>query len=160
MQIASAALAKVSVNVQAYRRDERDRNTVRTSVSEHIGERAIDFVERLAQWRNLHLTDDADGNLVMTRAGSSGSSSATLIEGVNIESARLLENRQFTPNRISLTTQRAGNDQTNGTASSQVFASQNVANYKGPGAAIFVLRRATRHLRRKRNCDSIMPSNF
>jgi prophage tail gpP-like protein len=131
MQIASAALAKVSVNV---------RLTGETSgteipferVSEHIGERAIDFVERLAQWRNLHLTDDADGNLVMTRAGSSGSSSATLIEGVNIESARLLENRQFTPNRISLTTQRAGNDQTNGTASSQVFASQNVANYKGP----------------------------
>ena len=29
MQIASAALAKVSVNVQTYRRDERDRNTVR-----------------------------------------------------------------------------------------------------------------------------------
>jgi prophage tail gpP-like protein len=56
----------------------------------------------------------------------------TLIEGVNIESARLLENRQFTPNRISVTTQQAANDQTNGTASSQVFASQNVANYKGP----------------------------
>jgi prophage tail gpP-like protein len=131
MQIITTALAAVSVT---------PRLTGETSgaeipferVSEHIGERAIDFVSRLAMWRNLHLTDDANGNLVLTRAGAAAAAGATLIEGQNIEAARLLENRQFTPNRVAVTGQRAGNDQTNGTASSQVFASQNIAGYVGP----------------------------
>jgi prophage tail gpP-like protein len=101
-------------------------------VSEHIGERCIDFIGRLAMWRNLHLVDNSQGNLVLTRASSSTPSAASLVEGVNIEAARLVMSKQFSPDTVGGTTQQSGNDQTNGTASSQVYASTSIPNYVGP----------------------------
>jgi prophage tail gpP-like protein len=55
-------------------------------VSIHWGETAKQAIERLARFRNLHLTDDANGNLVAGRGDTSGSV-ADLVEGKNIEDA-------------------------------------------------------------------------
>jgi hypothetical protein len=48
-------------------------------------------------------------------------------------------NYESNTDRLSVTTQRAGNDQNNGTASSQIFASTNVANYKGTSRQVLFL---------------------
>jgi prophage tail gpP-like protein len=137
-QMATAVLSKVGVNFKMTG-DTSGTDIPFDRVSEHIGERAIDFVQRLAMWRNMYLVDDSQGNLIATRGGSSGSSAAMLVEGQNIESARLVMDFDTTTDRLSVTTQRAGNDQTNGTASSQVFASTNVPNYKGPSRPVLFL---------------------
>jgi prophage tail gpP-like protein len=137
-QMASAVLSKVGVNLRMAG-DTSGADIPFLRVSEHIGERAIDFVHRLAAWRNLYLVDDSQGNLVATRGTSGGSSGATLVEGQNIESARRVLSYDTTTDRLSVTTQQSGNDQTNGMASSQVFASAAIANYKGPSRPVLFL---------------------
>jgi prophage tail gpP-like protein len=57
-------------------------------VSIHLGESPFQFITRLAQMRNVHITDDATGNLVGTRGG--GSTVAELQEGKNILAAELI----------------------------------------------------------------------
>jgi prophage tail gpP-like protein len=59
-------------------------------------ETAFSFLEKLARLRSVMLTDDADGNLVLTQAGKQGSGGA-LIEGNNIlnASAKLTGNERF-----------------------------------------------------------------
>jgi prophage tail gpP-like protein len=68
-QMATAVLSKVGVNFKMTG-DTSGTEIPFDRVSEHIGERAIDFVQRLAMWRNMHLVDDSQGNLVATRGGS------------------------------------------------------------------------------------------
>jgi len=58
-------------------------------VSEHPGEPMFQFIERLARMRDIHIRDDENGNLVGTR-GTAGGSIATLVEGQNILSARVI----------------------------------------------------------------------
>jgi prophage tail gpP-like protein len=50
-------------------------------------ETAFSFLEKLARLRSVLLTDDAQGNLVIAQAGSSGSASA-LVQGQNILAAK------------------------------------------------------------------------
>jgi hypothetical protein len=45
----------------------------------------------------------------------------------------------FSPNRVAITTQRPGTDEHNRTASSQVFASRNTPNFKGPPCPVLFL---------------------
>jgi prophage tail gpP-like protein len=131
MQIAQAAAATAGLSVRMTG-DTSGADIPFERVSEHIGERLIDFIGRLATWRNMHVVDDSNGSLVLTRGTVGGAAAAMLVEGQNIESMRLVENFDALVDRAAITTQQSGNDQTYGTASSQVFASTNVANYKGP----------------------------
>lgn len=59
-------------------------------------ETAFSFLDKLARLRSVLLTDDVNGNLVITQAGSQGSAGA-LIEGQNIltASAKLAGNERF-----------------------------------------------------------------
>jgi prophage tail gpP-like protein len=132
MQMASAVAARAGITV-LMTGDTSGTEIPFERVSEQIGERIIDFITRLATWRDMHLTDNSQGNLVLTRAPLSlGAPVATLVEGQNIESARLVMSKLFAPNVVSGTAQRAGNDQTWGAAASQVFASAAIPNYSGP----------------------------
>lgn len=139
-QIASAALGVANINLKMLG-NPSGADIPFARVSEHLGERLIDFVQRLAIWRNLHLGDDSQGNLIAMRADSSapGSTVAQLTEGVNCEIGHLVENIQFMPDKIGLTTQQAGNDQTNGSDASQVFVSTTVPGYKGPPRPVLFL---------------------
>ena len=79
-QIASSALATAGLNFRM------TGDTSRTEipfdrVSEHIGERLIDFVGRLCTQRNMHLVDNSNGNLVATRGQPGGAAAAMLVEG-------------------------------------------------------------------------------
>jgi prophage tail gpP-like protein len=59
-------------------------------------ETAFAFLEKLARLRSVLLTDDAEGNLILTRAGIKGSASS-LVQGQNILSAtaHLTSNTRF-----------------------------------------------------------------
>ena len=59
-------------------------------------ETAFSFLEKLARLRSVMLTDDVNGNLVLTQAGKKGSAGA-LIQGQNIltASAKLTGNQRF-----------------------------------------------------------------
>jgi len=110
-------------------------------ISEQIGERIIDFVLRLAQMRQLHPSDDENGNLLLGRADNIGSTSgAVLREGDNIEQARLLINYDYGADYLRKKGHQPGDDETNGTQSSEVMYEGKVANYKGPS------RRRTEHM--------------
>ena len=130
-QIASSAAATAGLNFRMTG-DTSGTEIPFDRVSEHIGERLIDFIGRLCTWRNMHLVDDSDGNLVATRGTIGGAAAAMLVEGQNIESMRLTEDFNALVDRAGFTGQQPGNDQTWGTASSQVFASTTLSNYKGP----------------------------
>jgi prophage tail gpP-like protein len=130
-QIASSALATAGLSFRMTG-DTSGTEIPFDRVSEHVGERLIDFVGRLCTQRNIHLVDNSNGNLVATRGQTGGAAAAMLVEGQNIESMRLVENFDALVDRAAFTGQQAGNDFVNGTASSQDFASTNIANYKGP----------------------------
>lgn len=66
-------------------------NKIFDRVSVHPGEGVFELIERLSRFRNLHLTDDADGNLVATRRDSV-ETVGDLQEGRNILSAQLVWN--------------------------------------------------------------------
>jgi len=51
-------------------------------------ETAHSALEKLARMRSVLITDDANGNLVLTQAGLGGASSTSLVEGQNILEAR------------------------------------------------------------------------
>jgi prophage tail gpP-like protein len=132
LQMASTVAARAQVAV-VMNGDQTGADLPFPRVAEHIGERCIDFIDRLARWRDMHLVDNSQGNLVLTRAPLSlGASVASLVEGQNIESARLTMSKLFAPNVVSGTAQQPGTDEVNGTAASQVFASAAIPNYVGP----------------------------
>ena len=73
------------------------------------GETCFALVERLSRLQALLVTDDADGNLVLTRAGT-GRASASLRHGENILTA-IAEPRPFEAlQRVLVKAQRPGND--------------------------------------------------
>lgn len=137
-QIASAAAGQAGVKVRVIG-SPPGADLPFERVSEHIGERLIDFIGRLARWRNLFLTDDENGNLIAFRGQSGKAATAMLQEGVNIESCRMVMNYQWAADPISFGTQQPGNDTTNGTNSSQVAYTQSNPNYVGPKRSMFIL---------------------
>jgi prophage tail gpP-like protein len=81
-------------------------------VSEQVGQPAFDFLEMLARRRHLFVVDDAQGNLNFVRGGSGTplGSADPLIEGQNIELARVvMENNPLIP-AVTSKGQNFGND--------------------------------------------------
>lgn len=79
-------------------------------VSTHVGETCFQAIEMLCRMRNLHLVDDAGGNLVGTRASGTGASVAQLVEGQNIESAHAIMSIDETVAPVTATGTNFGND--------------------------------------------------
>ena len=73
------------------------------------GETCFALVERLSRLQALLVTDDADGNLILTRAGT-GRASASLRHGENILTANadLDHSKRFS--EVLVKAQRPGND--------------------------------------------------
>jgi prophage tail gpP-like protein len=138
MQIASSAagLAGVSVRLTG---DTIGANMPFPRISEHIGERIIDFIRRLANWRNMHLTDDENGNLVLARGQSGGQTIAQLQEGRNLEACRMVKNYQFGADPLIFQSQQHGTDSTNGTDASQNAITKSNPNYTGPKRPLVIL---------------------
>jgi prophage tail gpP-like protein len=138
MQIASsvAGLAGVSVRMVG---DMSGANMVFPRISEHIGERMIDFIGRLANWRNMHLTDDENGNLVLARGQTGGQTIAQLQEGRNLEMCRMVKNYQFGADPLIFQSQTHGTDSINGTDASQNAITKTNPNYTGPKRPLVIL---------------------
>jgi len=123
MQIIGAAAGKVGVNVKLIG-NPAGADTPFERVSEHVGQTVMDFASGLAMMRNLHMSDDADGNWTFVRGDASAQGSAlALTEGVNILKARaFLENNQLTK-RVDVAGQNFGNDDHSMGQAQNVFAS-------------------------------------
>jgi prophage tail gpP-like protein len=130
-QIASAVAKHANVNVRQIG-SPPGADLPFPKVNEHIGERIIDFILRLARWRNMFVTDDENGNLVLGRAQSGGAPIAVLQEGVNIERCRMVMDYQLAADPIILPAQHPGSDAANGTQASQVALTQRNPNFQGP----------------------------
>jgi prophage tail gpP-like protein len=138
MQIASsvAGLAGVSVRMTG---DQSGADMPFPRISEHIGERMIDFIGRLANWRNMHITDDENGNLVLARGKMGGQTVAQLQEGRNVEMLRMVKNYQFGADPLIFQSQQHGTDSTNGTDASQNAITKSNPNYTGPKRPLVIL---------------------
>ena len=99
-QIANAVAGKVGVNF-AILASPAGADKPFSRVSEHFGETRFAFIERLCRMRNLHLSDDENGNLLAFRGGGS-SGVAQLIEGQNILSARIVMQDTDTVNQATV----------------------------------------------------------
>lgn len=123
MQIAQAAAQKVGVTAKLIGSPSgADKPFDR--VSEHVGQPIIEFIGILAQARNLHMTDDMNGNWVFLRGDTSTPGTGLILtEGVNILKARaVLENNQLSP-VVDVVAQNIGNDTINMAQSQDVSAS-------------------------------------
>jgi prophage tail gpP-like protein len=138
MQIASSAAGIAGVSVRMVG-DTSGTEIPFPRISEHIGERIIDFIARLANWRNMHLTDDEQGNLVLARGQTGGQSVAQLQEGRNVEAIRMIKNYQFGADPIIFNGQTHGTDSVNGTDASQVAITRSNPNYAGPKRPLVIL---------------------
>jgi hypothetical protein len=108
-------------------------------ISEHIGERIVDFITRLADQRNMHLTDDENGNLVLARGQTGGQTVAQLQEGRNLEACRMVKNYQFAADPLIFQSQSHGTDSINGTDASQNAITKTNPNYVGPKRPAVIL---------------------
>jgi len=102
-QMAKAVCAPLGINVLV---TGPGGNQVFPRVSVQPGETAAAFMQRLSRYCNLHSVDDADGNLIWF-SGTEGTS-ATLVEGSNILSARLILNATLIGNQIDAFGQNFG----------------------------------------------------
>lgn len=99
-------------------------------VSELVGETRFQFLERLARMRNIHVVDDGNGALNFFR-GSQGDLGASLVEGQNIKSLRLIMRNQFAADPINAIGQNFGTDQHWGEQASNIIATVTNPNYSG-----------------------------
>jgi prophage tail gpP-like protein len=131
-QIASAVAGAVGVNFSIVG-SPSGANLPFARVSEHPGETRFDFIERLCRMRNIHLLSDGQGTLLGTRGGS-GNIAATLTEGVNIESARLVMRDDNAVNQITTIGSLPGGSSTGaaGDATRDIKATATNPNYTGP----------------------------
>jgi prophage tail gpP-like protein len=83
-QIASAVLAPINIKALVGPGAEKPFPVVR----ENPGESVAEFIERLARHRGMHITDDANGNLLFDTLSTTGGS-ADFVEGGNIIRAHL-----------------------------------------------------------------------
>ena len=80
-------------------------------VQEHVGEPRIQFLERLARHRNLHVVDDEKGGVNYFRASSEGAGSgAVFIEGQNILACRAMMRCDVTSDSLTIPVQDKGNN--------------------------------------------------
>ena len=98
-QIATSICAAVGVKFQVIG-SPSDIDMPFARVSEHPGETRYDFIERLGRMRNVHLSSDGMGTLLASR-GIGSASIADLVEGKNIESARLVWRNDITASKTT-----------------------------------------------------------
>jgi prophage tail gpP-like protein len=108
-QIAGAVYGKVGVGVNVD--NVSGANYPFERVSEMIGERRNDFIRRLALMRDLHMVDDANGNLNLVRGETGASANTTLVEGQNILKARILVNLEYANTLVNALGQDFGTNQ-------------------------------------------------
>ncbi len=94
-QMAKAVCAPIGVNVKV---TGPGGNQVFPRVSVQVGETVAAFMQRLSRYCDLHSVDDANGNLIWF-SGTEGTA-ATLVEGGNILSARLILNAKLIGDQI------------------------------------------------------------
>ena len=118
-QMAKAVCAPLGINVLVAG---AGGSQVFPRVSVQVGETAAAFMQRLSRYCNLHSVDDANGNLIWF-SGTEGTN-ATLVEGGNILSARLILNATQVGNQIGAYGQDFGGSlsQTAGGAAAQMKA--------------------------------------
>jgi prophage tail gpP-like protein len=127
-QLANAALKKSGISF-SLRGAIDGAEKVFERVSVHMGESPFQFILRLAQMRNIHIMDDALGNIIGIRGG--GQVVAELQEGRNILSAELIwTNNEAVSNIISDTDQH-GNDEHWGDKARANSAKATNSNYTG-----------------------------
>lgn len=104
-------------------------------VSEHIGETRLQLIARIAAMRNLYLLPDEFGNLLATQGV--GDNVAALVEGKNIEAARLtLRNDEYTNPIHTIGQNFAGSlTTTDDEAARDVTATVNATPEQGAGNA-------------------------
>lgn len=107
-QIASAVLGKYGVAFKFVGGMPSGAEKVFERVSMHVGESPFELVERLGRMRNVHLVDDAQGNLTARRGA--GPVVADLQEDGNIFSAQLVWREDQAISEISATGAIHGND--------------------------------------------------
>lgn len=78
------------------------------------GESVAEFISRIAAMRNLFITDNAQGQLVAGQASPNATSSATLVEGKNIERAtfKLVDPSASSRSKLTGVSQTPGSDDT------------------------------------------------
>ena len=130
-QIASAVAGAVGVNFSLIG-SPSGANLPFARVSEHPSEKRFDLIERLCRMRNLHLLSDGKGAMQAMRGGS-GRIAATLTEGVNIESARLVMRDDDAYNQIATLGSLPGGSSTGaaGDATRDIKATAKNPDYSG-----------------------------
>jgi prophage tail gpP-like protein len=106
-------------------------------VSIHLGESPFQFITRLAQMRNVHITDDETGNLVGIRGG--GSSAGELQEGRNILSAELIWSNDTAVDKFTGDADLPGNDD-HWSDKARATAAQATSKSSQPGFAKIIQR--------------------
>ncbi len=87
-----------------------------------VGQTVFQFIESLARLRNVYLRDDANGNIVATRATGSEATAAALTEGKNIKAATAVLRDDYVLSQISVAGQRPGGDNAYGDDARDVSA--------------------------------------
>lgn len=100
-------------------------------VSLNVGESMFNAIARLARMRNVFMTDDANGNLVGTRATGSGGSGVQLTEGVNIKSAIAVLSSRNVLEGYESQGQNFSTDQRNGRPASGIAATGGASGEPG-----------------------------
>jgi prophage tail gpP-like protein len=127
-QLANAALKKFGISF-SLRGAVAGADKVFERVSVHWGESPFQFVLRLAQMRNIHIMDDALGNMIGIRGG--GQVVAELQEGRNILSAELIWTNNSAVSDIISDTDQHGNDEHWGDKARAQSAKATNKNYTG-----------------------------
>ncbi len=127
-QLANAAAKKFGVSF-SLRGAIANADKVFERVSVHMGESPFQFVLRLAQMRNVHIVDDALGNMVGIRGG--GQVVAELQEGRNILSVELVWTNNSAVSDIIVDTDQHGNDEHWGDKARANAAKAKNNNYSG-----------------------------
>ena len=127
-QLANAAAKKFGVSF-SLRGAPAGADKVFERVSLHMGESPFQFINRLAQMRNIHIFDNAQGNLVGLRGADSVV--AELQEGRNILSAELIWSNDTAVDTIKVDIDQHGNDSHWGDKARAAAAEAKNSNYNG-----------------------------
>jgi|GEM_PF-2544693 len=128
-QIASSVLAPLGITFKIIGAPE-DADKIFDRVSVHVGEGIFELIERLSRFRNLHLTDDSDGNMVASRRDNA-EIVGDLQEGRNILSAEMVWNNSAAAYQIKTLGDEHGSDQKYGDEVRGNSATATNPDYKG-----------------------------
>jgi prophage tail gpP-like protein len=100
-------------------------------MSVHPGESCFDTIHRLCKMRDVHLSDDASGNLTVQRANTNAAMAGELAEGQNILSIRAVMSVDDTGAPLTVYGQNFGTDQRHGDPARDVSATAQNPDYPG-----------------------------